>query len=147
MLDTDRPASSTAWRATSQPTASSFGEMRPTLSTPSSAHNTRSSSNDCFMEQIALTDRRGCIAQRAVRADRPRRTSVSLPGGQLRCEQVLHAAELDGDVPVMVLHPPAVGRPHQAGRLYAEALVELALPRTDAVVHGAHAHHHLGLVA
>src|SRR5262245_38878110 len=53
------PAPTTRSRAASHPTVSSFGEIRPTWSTPSWRHNAMSSSCDWNSELRLLTEIRG----------------------------------------------------------------------------------------
>src|SRR5690348_3220683 len=103
MLDTRSPWSRTSSSDASQPIGSSFGEINPTWSMPRSAQSARSSANDCCIEQMLFTERRGCQA-----------TSVLLAAGQLRREQVIHGAVLHRDHPVVVRDAPAVGSPDEA---------------------------------
>src|SRR5437870_13826359 len=60
---------------------------------------------------------------------------VALARRDLGCEQLLAVAEGGDDHPLVVADAPSVRCPHQAGGLHAEALVELPVPRADAVVH------------
>src|SRR6476620_5401351 len=101
-----------------------------------------SSASDWFIEQMLLTESRGWKDMRRMLS-----RSVRLARGDLGCEQVFPVAEHHRDLPFVMADAPALRSPYQAGRLDAEALVELPGARTDAVVHRPYVDDDVGGVA
>src|SRR5262245_51661432 len=131
MLVTRTPASRTALRPASHPTVSSFGEMIPTRSTPSSDQSARSSSSEFRIDEMLFNATRGWTDM----LGDSRGELVPGARSELRREEVLHAAELHHDHPLVMAAAPPLRRPHETGGLDGEALVELPGPRTHSVVH------------
>src|SRR5262245_37559602 len=143
MLVTRTPASRTALRPASHPTVSSFGEMIPTRSTPSSDQSARSSWSEWRIAEMLVKRARGWTGM----LGDSRGELVPGARGELRREELLHAAELHRDHPLVMAAAPALWRPHEAGGLDGEALVEFPGPRTHSVVHRTNADVDPGRVA